>query len=98
MLGMKHRRLTIEVVGCPRADGGRVSSDGRQNKCLLTEVQHAEPVGDESRLSKRKDWDGSKMGGTHIPIGGSAGNSSEAKRVVSLEPAMPKFAERWAIR
>ena len=46
MLGTKRRRLTIEVVGCPRADGER-TSDGRRNKCLLTEVQHAEPVGDE---------------------------------------------------
>ena len=52
----------------------------------------------KSRLPKRKAWDGSKMGGTHIPIGGSAGNSSELKRVISLEPAMPKMAERWAIR
>ena len=97
MLGMKRRRLVVEVVVRPGADGGR-PSDGRQNKCLLTEVQHAEPVGDESRLSKRKDWDGSKMGGTHIPIGGSAGNSSEPKRVISLEPAMAKMAEMWAIQ
>ena len=52
----------------------------------------------KSRLSKRKVWDGSKMGGTHIPIGGSAGKSSEPKRVVTLEPAMPKMAEMWAIR
>ena len=44
---MKRRHLIIEVVGCPRADGGRTSFDGCQNKRLLMEVQHAEPVGDE---------------------------------------------------
>ena len=52
----------------------------------------------KSRLLKRKAWDGSKMGGTHIPTGGSAGNSSEPKRVVSLELAMAKVAEKWVIR
>ena len=52
----------------------------------------------KSRLLKRKAKDGSKTGGTHIPIGGSAGNSSEPKQVVSLEPAMAKVAEKWAIR
>ena len=52
----------------------------------------------KSRLSKRKVWDGSKMGGTYIPIGGSVGNSSEPKRVISLEPSMMKMAERWAIQ
>ena len=52
----------------------------------------------KSRLPKRKAWDGSETGGTHIPTGGSAGNSSEPKRVVSLEPAMAKVPEKWAIR
>ena len=52
----------------------------------------------KSRLPKRKVWDGLKTEGTHIPIGGSVGNSSEPKRVVSLEPIMTKMAERWAIR
>ena len=47
MLVTKHWRLTVEVVRCPGADRGRASSDGRWNKCLLMEVQHAEPVGDE---------------------------------------------------
>ena len=47
LLGMKRRRLVIEVIGCPGADGGCASLDGRRNKCLLTEVQYAEPVGDE---------------------------------------------------
>ena len=52
----------------------------------------------KSRLPKMKAWDGSKMGGTRIPIGGSAGNSSELKRVISLEPTMAKMVEKWAIR
>ena len=43
---MKRRRLIVEVVVRPRADGGR-PSDGRQNKCLLAEVQYGEPVGGE---------------------------------------------------
>ena len=38
--------LIIEVVVRPRANGGH-PSDGRQNKCLLVEVKHAEPIGDE---------------------------------------------------
>ena len=66
--------LVVEVAGWPGADGGRSSSDGRRDKCLLAKAKHAEPVGDESRLSKRKVWDGLKTGGTHIPTGGSMGN------------------------
>ena len=97
MLGTKRRRLAVEVVGCPRADGGCASSDGCRNKCL-TEVKHVVPVGNEIQASKRKAWDSSKTGGIHIPVGGSVGNSSEPKRVVSLEPAMAKVAEKRAIR
>ena len=52
----------------------------------------------KSRLPKRKVYIGSKTRGTHIPIGGSVGNSSEPKRIVSLEPTMPKMVERWAIQ
>jgi len=52
----------------------------------------------KSRLPKRKVWDGSKIGGTHVPIGGSTGNSSEPKQVISLEPAMMEMVEGWAIR
>ena len=52
----------------------------------------------KSRLWKRKVWNGSKTGGTHIPIGESMGNSSEPKQIISLEPVMPKMVERWAIR
>ena len=44
---MKRRRLIVEVAGWPGADGGRSSSDGRRDKCLLAEVKHVEPVGDE---------------------------------------------------
>ena len=43
---MKCRRLVVEVVVLPRADGG-CPSDGRRNECLLAEVQYAEPVGEE---------------------------------------------------
>ena len=43
---MKRRCLVIEVVGCPRADGGH-PSNGHQNKCLLIEVKYAESDGDE---------------------------------------------------
>ena len=43
------------------------------------EVQYAEPAGDESRHPKWKAYDGSKTGGTHIPIGGSVGKSNEPK-------------------
>ena len=45
-----------------------------------------------------KAWDGLETGGTHIPTGGTAGNSSEPKRIVSPERAMSKVAEKWAIR
>ena len=54
MLGTKRRRLTVEVVGCPGADGGRASSDGCRNKCLLAEVKHAEPIGDEVQASEEE--------------------------------------------
>ena len=97
MLGTKHRRLVVEVIKSPRADGGR-PSDGRLDGCLLVEVEHAEPVGDEVQASEEEGLGWLKMGGTHIPTGGSAGNSNEPKRVVSLEPAMAKMAEKWAIR
>ena len=50
------------------------------------------------RLPKRKAWDGSKMGGTHIPAGESAGNSNEPKRIVSPELATVGVAEVWVIR
>ena len=54
MLRTKHNRLAVEVVGCPGSDGGRASSDGCRNKCLLAEVQHAEPVGDEVQASEEE--------------------------------------------
>ena len=75
MLGMKRRRLIVEVVVRPRADGGR-PSDKRRNEFLLAEVKYAELVGDEVQASKEK---GLEDGGIRIPIGGSAGNSSEPK-------------------
>ena len=50
---MKRRRLVVEVVVHPGADGG-CPSDGHQNECLLAEVWYAEPVGDEVQASKDK--------------------------------------------
>ena len=37
LLGMKRRRIIVEVIMRPGADGGH-PSDGRRNECLLTEV------------------------------------------------------------
>ena len=37
---MKRGRLVVEVTGCPGADVGRSSSDGRRYRCLLTEAKH----------------------------------------------------------
>ena len=53
MLRMKHRRLVVEVVVRPGVEGVR-PSDGCQNKCLLVEVQYAEPVGDEVQASEEE--------------------------------------------
>ena len=50
---MKRMRLIIEVVGCPRADGGR-PSNGRQDGCPLVEVQYAEPISDEVQASEEE--------------------------------------------
>jgi hypothetical protein len=36
----------------------------------------------KSRLPKRKAWKGAKMGGSHNPMHGATGNSSEPKRIV----------------
>ena len=51
MLGTKRRRLVVEVVGSPGADGGR-PFDGCRNVRLLAEVEYAELVGDEVQASK----------------------------------------------
>ena len=50
---MKHRRLVVEVVVRPGAEGGRPSNE-RRNRCLLAEVQYAEPVGDEVQASEEE--------------------------------------------
>ena len=57
MLGLKRRRLVVEVIVRPGADGGR-PSDGRRNKCLLAEAKHAELAGDEVQASKEEglEW------------------------------------------
>ena len=54
MLRTKHGRLAVEVTGSPRADGGRASSNRCRNKCLLAEVQRAEPIGDEVQAFKEE--------------------------------------------
>ena len=53
MLGMKRRCRVIEVVEHPGADGG-CPFDGRRDGCLLAEVEHAKPVGDEVLASKEE--------------------------------------------
>ena len=50
---MKHRRLIIEVIMRPRADGGR-PFDGHQNECLLVEASYAKLVGDEVQASEEE--------------------------------------------
>ena len=95
LLGMKRRCCVVEVV-CPGVNGVPLMGAGS----LVSSRRWSTPSQSmmKSRLPKRKAWDGLKTGGTHIPTGGSAGNSSEPKRVISLVPAMAKVAEKWAIR
>ena len=51
---MKRKCLVIEVIGWPGADRGCSSSDGRRDKCLLVEMKHVEPVGNEVHTSKEE--------------------------------------------
>ena len=51
---MKRRCLIVEVAGCPRADEGRSSSDGRYDMCLLMEVKYTELVSDEVQASEEE--------------------------------------------
>ena len=97
MLEIKRRCLIVEVIISPGADRGR-PSDGAEMSASSRRCSTPSRSAMKSRLPKRKAWDGSKMGGTHVPTSGSAGNSNKPKRVVSLEPAMAKVAEKWAIR
>ena len=53
MLGMKRRRLVVEVVVHPRVDGERLS-DGCRVVGLLAEVEYAEPVGNEVQASEEE--------------------------------------------
>ena len=46
--------LVVEVAGWPRADGGRSSSDGRRDKCLLAKAKHAELVDDKVQASEQE--------------------------------------------
>ena len=92
MLRMKRKCRAVEVARLG-VDGGRLSN-GCRVASLLVEVEYAEPVAMKSRLPKRKAWDGSKMGGTRIPTGKSAGYSSEPKRIVSPELAAAEVVEK----
>ena len=53
-LEMKRGCLDVEVIEWPRAYGGRSSSNGRRDKCLLAEAKYAELVGDEVQTSKEE--------------------------------------------
>ena len=54
---MKRRCRIVEVIERHGANGGR-PSDGRQDKCLRTEVKYVELVGDEVQASKEEglEW------------------------------------------
>ena len=54
--GLKAKRecLDVDVVERPRAGGGRSSSSGRRDKCVLVEVKYAELVGNEVKTSKEE--------------------------------------------
>ena len=96
---MKRGCLDVEVIEWPVAVSGVCSSsNGRWDKRLFVEAKYAELVSDKVQTSKEEGLGGTKTRGAHIPASGSVGNSSEPKRIVSLEPAMPKMVERWAIR
>ena len=55
---MKREGFNVEVVKSPGADGGRSSSSGRRDECLLTEAEYAEPISDEVQTLKKKglEW------------------------------------------
>ena len=42
------------VDGWPRVDGGRSSSDGCRDKCLLVKAKHAKLVDDEVQASEEE--------------------------------------------
>ena len=91
---MKCRWLVVEFVVRPGANGGR-PSDGRRNRCLLAKVKHAEPVGDEVQASEEEGLGWLEDGWNPHP---NRWEYEKLQRVISLEPAMLKMAERWAIR
>ena len=84
---MKRRCRVVEVDGGRLPDGCRVAS-------LLRRWSTPSRSAMKSRLLKRKAWEGSKTGGTRIPVGECAGNSIEPKRIVSPEPATAGVAEK----
>ena len=78
------------VEGAPPVDAEMSGSSRRQSTPSWSAMK--------STLPKRKVWSGMKMGGAHILASGSMGNYSEPKLIISLEPAMLKMVERWAIQ
>ena len=61
------------------------------------EAEYTKLVGNEVQTPKEEGLEWHEDGRTHIPASRSVENSSEPKRIVWLEPAMPKMVERWAI-
>ena len=53
-LEAKRRCFDVEVIEWPGASGGRSSSSGRWDKCLLAEAEYAELVDDEVQTSKEE--------------------------------------------
>ena len=79
---MKRRCHAAEVTR-PGVDGGRLS-DRCWVPSLLTEVEYAESVGDEVQASEEEVLGRLEDGW----------NSSDPKRVISLEPSMAKVVEK----
>ena len=78
-LGAKHRCLVVEVVGWPKADGGRYSSYGLRDKCLLVEMKYAELVSDKVQASKEKGLERLKDGRNPHPNRWERGKLQQAE-------------------
>ena len=93
---MKRRCRAVEVAR-PEVDGGR-PSDGCWVVSLLTEVKYAEPIGDEVQASKEEGLGRLEDGWSPHPNRWECGKLQQAEASLSLEPAMTKMVEKWAIR
>jgi hypothetical protein len=74
----------------PSSDVGGVGSSRRQSMPRRSAKK--------SRLPKRKAWKGAKMEGSHNPMRGAAGNSSELKRIVPPRLARLEVPEMEVIQ